>query len=66
MSLPNCYRYETTGHTRYFVPICIRGPNGFYGGPAGYQEIRDRAEAESRAPIILEPGKPEFLKRRTP
>jgi len=51
----------TTGHTRYFVPIGIRGPNGFYGGPAGYHEAADKAEAEARGAIELKPGKPEFL-----
>ena len=48
----------TLGPSRYFVPICIRHPHGFYGGPAGYQEIRDKAEAEARAPIVLEAETP--------
>ena len=40
------------GPRRYFVPISIRHPHGYYGGPAGYQEMR-QGEAKERAPIIL-------------
>jgi hypothetical protein len=41
------------GRPTYFVPICIQHPHGFYGGPAGYQEIRNKAEAIDAAPIVL-------------
>ncbi len=36
---------------RYFVPICIRHQHGFYGGPAGYQEMT-KAMARAWSPII--------------
>lgn len=45
----------------YFVPICIRHEHGYYGGPAGYQEIRDKAEAARRGAIELIAGKPQLL-----
>ena len=31
----------TFGPRRYWRPICIRHPHGFYGGPAGYEETTD-------------------------
>lgn len=40
------------GPARYFVPICIRYPHGFQGGPAGYQEMA-RNLAREQSPIIL-------------
>ena len=32
----------TFGPTRYFVPVCVRYPHGFVGGPAGYEETEDK------------------------
>jgi len=29
------------GPPRRYVPVCIRYPLGFYGGPAGYEESED-------------------------
>lgn len=51
------------GRPRYFVPISIlhRHPRGFHGGPAGYQEIRDKAEAERRGVIVIVEGEPKLL-----
>ena len=54
----------TFGPIRYWVPVCIRGPHGFYGGPSGYHEVATRAEAEAREPITLEPGKPFSLEEQ--
>ena len=31
----------TFGPRRYWRPICIRHPHGFYGGPVGYEETDD-------------------------
>jgi hypothetical protein len=46
------------GPARCFVPVCIRHKHGFYGGPAGYQEM-PKSEAKERAPItLLAPTKP--------
>ena len=42
----------TLGPARYFVPICVRHPHGFYGGPAGYQEM-SKSLAVKSAPIII-------------
>ena len=48
VTLLACYRL---GPPRYFVPICILYPFGFYCGPAGYEE---RVEVdESTEPIIV-------------
>ena len=32
----------TFGPTRYFVPVCVRYPHGFVGGPDGYEETEDK------------------------
>ena len=32
----------TYGPTRYFVPVCVRYPHGFLGGPDGYEETEDK------------------------
>ena len=32
----------TYGPTRYFVPVCVRYPHGFVGGPDGYEETEDK------------------------
>jgi len=37
------------GPARRFVPICIRHPYGFIGGPSGYVESET-----AKAPIIVE------------
>ena len=29
----------TYGRTRHFAPYSIQRPNGFVGGPSGYQEM---------------------------
>ena len=47
MSMPLIF-----GHPRYFVPVCIKHKHGFYGGPAGYQEMT-REVALEKSPIIL-------------
>ncbi len=41
------------GRTIHLVPICIRGPHGYYGGPAGYQQM-PAMEAQKRKRIILD------------
>lgn len=43
------------GPPTYFVPTCVRHRYGFYGGPAGYQQMTDRRMARVAAPIILPP-----------
>ena len=40
------------GRAHYWVPICILHPHGFYGGPAGYQEMSFNL-ARKQSPIIL-------------
>ena len=40
------------GPPRYFRPVCIRRRHGFYGGPAGYEEVTG-AEKDA-GPVILE------------
>lgn len=40
------------GPPRYFVPVCIKLPWGFLGGPSGYKEVPP--EALPNGPIILE------------
>ena len=50
MAQPTEFRF---GSARYFVPICIRHSHGFYGGPAGYQEMT-RQLAKAFSPIIIE------------
>ena len=32
----------TFGPTRYFVPVSVRHPHGFLGGPRGYEETEDK------------------------
>ena len=39
------------GRTIYLVAISIRGPHGFYGGPAGYRQM-PKADALKRLHII--------------
>jgi len=40
----------TYGPTRYFVPVCILHPHGFYGGPCGYEEDLDGTATK---PIVV-------------
>ena len=42
------------GPPRHFVPVCIRHKHGYYGGPAGYQEMSK--ELARRTPLIILPG----------
>ncbi len=42
----------TFGPTRVFVPICVRWPLGFCGGPAGYEERT--IEHVDDAPIVVD------------
>ena len=47
-----CKKRLQVGPPRYFVPVCVRTPIGFVGGPSGYIEV---PEAErDRGPIIVE------------
>ncbi len=47
----------TIGPPRYYAPVCVQRPLGFYGGPIGYQEV---AEGEKgRGPIIINTKPPE-------
>ena len=39
----------TLGPARRFIPICVRHPHGFIGGPSGYVESET-----AKAPIIVE------------
>ena len=32
----------TYGPARYFVPVCVRHPHCFLGGPDGYEETEDK------------------------
>jgi hypothetical protein len=41
----------TYGLIRVFVPICVRHPMGFIGGPDGYEERT--AEHVDDAPIVV-------------
>ena len=43
----------TEGPPRYYLPICVLTPVGWYGGPANYKEVTK--EEADRGPII---GKP--------
>ena len=43
----------TFGPTRYFVPVCVRHPHGFLGGPRGYEE-RQPDDARGLKTIIAE------------
>ncbi len=52
----------TFGPRTQFVPVCIRHKHGYYGGPVGYQEIRDPVEAKARGCIELREGQPQILK----
>ena len=47
----------TLGPPRYFVPVCVRTPGGFVGGPSGYAEVP--ADRVPDGPIIVEhePGR---------
>ncbi len=40
---------------RYFAPVCIKWPHGFYGGPTCYQEMLSREMARRLSPIVI-PG----------
>jgi len=40
------------GEPRYYVPVCLRWPEGFAGGPIGYREVTE--EDKQRGPIIVE------------
>lgn len=42
----------TIGVARYFVPVCIRHSHGYYGGPAGYEEVTE--ENHNHGPIIVD------------
>jgi len=42
----------TLGPARYFVPVCVRTPLGFVGGPSGYHEVTE-AEARDAGPIVV-------------
>jgi hypothetical protein len=45
------------GPTRYFVPVCVRWPWGFVGGPSGYEE---RSEGDlGECPVIVDGRIPE-------
>lgn len=43
---------KTFGPPRYFRLVCIRHPHGFYGGPAGYEEVP--ATERNVGPLIIE------------
>jgi len=43
----------TFGRERHWRPICIKGPHGFYGGPAGYVETDD----PNTTALIVEAGR---------
>jgi len=41
------------GPPQYFLPVCIRYPWGFQGGPSGYKRVGE--EHRDHGPIIVEP-----------
>jgi len=43
----------TEGPPRYYLPICVKRPLGFCGGPSGYQEIPEN-EIE-RGCVVVKP-----------
>ena len=42
----------TLGPPRYFLPVSVRHPHGFYGGPIGYEEVME--EELPKGPIMIE------------
>ena len=45
----------TLGQPRYYVPVCVRTPLGFTGGPSWYHEVPE-GDAD-RGPIIVSSNK---------
>jgi len=46
------YVMKTEGPPRYYLPICVKTPLGFMGGPSGYVEVG--ADERDRGPVIVE------------
>ena len=44
--------HNSEGPPRYYLPICIRTPLGFLGGPSGYMEVDE--DERDRGPVIVE------------